>query len=312
MKRRDFVKQTALATSLIPFMGFSNNKLITNETQELSVHIFSKHLQFLDYKSLGEMAAEMGFAGVDLTVRPNGHVLPKNVSSDLPKAVEAIRKSGASCEMITTIIESIKNPLDLAVLESAAAANISYYRSNWLKYKDDVSMEASLLFYQDEIKQLGEFNQKVGLVGCYQNHAGTYIGASYWEIQKLLTTVNPDFFGVQFDVRHAMVEGGNSWVNGLKLLHENIKVIVLKDYKWEKVNGKWTIVNTPIGEGMVDFDAYFKLLKKYQLKPPVSLHLEYDLGGAEKGNTSISVDKKVVFDAIKKDLKEVQRLWRNA
>lgn len=312
MKRRDFVKQTALATSLIPFMGFSNNKLITNETQELSVHIFSKHLQFLDYKSLGEMAAEMGFAGVDLTVRPNGHVLPKNVSSDLPKAVEAIRKSGASCEMITTIIESIKNPLDLAVLESAAAANISYYRSNWLKYKDDVSMEASLLFYQDEIKQLGEFNQKVGLVGCYQNHAGTYIGASYWEIQKLLTTVNPDFFGVQFDVRHAMVEGGNSWVNGLKLLHENIKVIVLKDYKWEKVNGKWTIVNTPIGEGMVDFDAYFKLLKKYQLKPPVSLHLEYDLGGAEKGNTSISVDKKVVFDAMKKDLKEVQRLWRNA
>lgn len=312
MKRRDFVKQTALATSLIPFMGFSNNKLITNETQELSVHIFSKHLQFLDYKSLGEMAAEMGFAGVDLTVRPNGHVLPKNVSSDLPKAVEAIRKSGASCEMITTIIESIKNPLDLAVLESAAAANISYYRSNWLKYKDDLSMQASLLFYQDEIKKLGEFNQKVGLVGCYQNHAGTYIGASYWEIQKLLTTVNPDFFGVQFDVRHAMVEGGNSWVNGLKLLHENIKVIVLKDYKWEKVNGKWTIVNTPIGEGMVDFDAYFKLLKKYQLKPPVSLHLEYDLGGAEKGNTSISVDKKVVFDAMKKDLKEVQRLWRNA
>lgn len=312
MKRRDFVKQTALATSLIPFMGFSNNKLITNETQELSVHIFSKHLQFLDYKSLGEMAAEMGFAGVDLTVRPNGHVLPKNVSSDLPKAVEAIRKSGASCEMITTIIESIKNPLDLAVLESAAAANISYYRSNWLKYKDDLSMQASLLFYQDKIKKLGEFNQKVGLVGCYQNHAGTYIGASYWEIQKLLTTVNPDFFGVQFDVRHAMVEGGNSWVNGLKLLHENIKVIVLKDYKWEKVNGKWTIVNTPIGEGMVDFDAYFKLLKKYQLKPPVSLHLEYDLGGAEKGNTSISVDKKVVFDAIKKDLKEVQRLWRNA
>lgn len=312
MKRRDFVKQTALATSLIPFMGFSNNKLITNETQELSVHIFSKHLQFLDYKSLGEMAAEMGFAGVDLTVRPNGHVLPENVSTDLPKAVDAIRKSGADCEMITTTIESMNNPLDLAVLESAAAANISYYRSNWLKYKDDVSMEASLLFYQDEIKKLGEFNQKVGLVGCYQNHAGTYIGASYWEIQKLLTTVNPDFFGVQFDVRHAMVEGGNSWVNGLKLLHENIKVIVLKDYKWEKVNGKWTIVNTPIGEGMVDFDAYFKLLKKYQLKPPVSLHLEYDLGGAEKGNTSISVDKKVVFDAMKKDLKEVQRLWRNA
>ncbi len=312
MKRRDFVKQTALATSLIPFMGFSNKHIISKPTEELSIHIFSKHLQFLDYKSLGEMAIEMGFAGVDLTVRPNGHVLPENVSIDLPKVVDAIRKSGAACEMITTIIESMNNPLDVAVLESAAVANISYYRANWLKYKDDLSMQASLLFYQDEIKKLGELNKKLGLVGCYQNHAGTYIGASYWEIQKLLETVNPDFFGVQYDIRHAMVEGSNSWVNGLKLLQQNIKVMVLKDYKWERINGKWILVNTPIGEGMVDFEAYFKLLKKYQLKPPVSLHLEYDLGGAEKGNKIITIDKKVVFDAMKKDLKEVQRLWREA
>lgn len=63
---------------------------------------------------------------------------------------------------------------------------------------------------------------------------------------------------------------------------------------------------------MVDFDTYFKLLKKYKVKPPVSLHLEYELGGAEKGDRSISVDKKVVFDAMKNDLNEIQRLWRNA
>ena len=61
-----------------------------------------------------------------------------------------------------------------------------------------------------------------------------------------------------------------------------------------------------------DFDKYFKLLKKYNLKPPVSLHLEYDLGGAEKGLSKISVDKKVVFDAMKKDLKVIQILWQNA
>ena len=109
-----------------------------------------------------------------------------------------------------------------------------------------------------------------------------------------------------------MAEGGHSWVNGLNLLQKHIKVIVLKDFKWGKVNGKWKAVNVPIGEGMVDFDSYFKLLKKYKLKPPVSLHLEYDLGGAEKGYSNISVDKKVVFDAMKRDLKALQILWRNA
>ena len=63
---------------------------------------------------------------------------------------------------------------------------------------------------------------------------------------------------------------------------------------------------------MVDFDKYFKLLKKYRLNPPVSLHLEYDLGGAEKGNRDITVDEKVVFRAMERDLNRVQNIWREA
>ncbi|MGY8915088.1 MAG: sugar phosphate isomerase/epimerase, partial [Flavobacteriales bacterium] len=78
------------------------------------------------------------------------------------------------------------------------------------------------------------------------------------------------------------------------------------------VNGRWEAINVPIGEGMVDFKKYFKLLKHYHLKPPVSLHLEYDLGGAEKGDREISVDKKLVFDAMKRDLNKVQQLWKEA
>ncbi len=279
---------------------------------QLDVNIFSKHLQFLDYKTTGEMAAEMGFSGVDLTVRPKGHVLPETVLTDLPKAVKDITASGINCNMITTAIESVNNPLDVAILEAASKAQIKYYRTNWFKYRDGISMQDSLLLYQEEIKKLGELNKKLGLIGCYQNHAGTNVGASYWEIKKILETVNPDYFGTQYDIRHAMVEGGNSWENGLQLLHSQTKVIVLKDFIWGKVNGKWEAINVPMGEGMVDFVKYFKLLKQYNIKPPVSLHLEYDLGGAEKGDYEISIDKKVVFDAMKKDLKKVQEYWKEA
>ncbi|MEB8346145.1 TIM barrel protein [Flavobacteriaceae bacterium KMM 6898] len=311
--RRDFITKTACATCFLPFSLFPYPDFNNEQPDEiLDVHIFSKHLQFLDYKTTGEMAAEMGFSGVDLTVRPNGHVLPELVKIDLPKAIKAINESNVNCKMITTAIESVNNALDLDILETASAEQIKFYRTNWFKYSEDSSMSDSLIFYQNEIKKLGNLNEKLRLVGCYQNHAGVNIGASFWEIQKILETVNPEYFGTQYDIRHAMVEGGNSWKNGLKLLHSNIKVIVLKDYKWGKVNGKWEAINVPIGEGMVDFNKYFKLLKQYNLKPPVSLHLEYDLGGAEKGNRDLSVDKKVVFDAMKRDLKEVQRLWKEA
>lgn len=311
--RREFITKTACAAGFIPFSTFAFPNVFNDlPNDQLDVNIFSKHLQFLDYKTTGEMTAEMGFSGVDLTVRPKGHVFPETVLTDLPMAVKEITASGVNCNMITTTIESINNSLDINVLEAASRANIKYYRTNWFKYKEGMSMQDSLLFYQDEIKKLGELNETLNLIGCYQNHAGTNVGASYWEIKKILETVKPDVFGTQYDIRHAMVEGGNSWENGLQLLEPNIKVIVLKDFKWGQVNGKWEAINVPIGEGMVDFVKYFKLLKHYNLKPPVSLHLEYDLGGAEKGNQEISVDKKVVFDAMKRDLKKIQHYWKEA
>ena len=46
----------------------------------------------------------MGFDGVDLSVRPEGHVLPEKVERDLPKAVEAIRKVGFSPFIMTTAV----------------------------------------------------------------------------------------------------------------------------------------------------------------------------------------------------------------
>lgn len=311
--RRDFITKTTCAVGLLPFSTFPFPQF-GNEARErgLDINIFSKHLQFLDYKNVGAMAAEMGFSGVDLTVRPKGHVLPEMVKTDLPKAVKAITASGINCNMMTTSIESVEKPLDIDILKTASAENIIYYRTNWFKYKEAISMQDSLLHYQSEIKKLAELNEQLNLVGSYQNHAGLSIGASYWEIQKILETVNPKHFGTQYDIRHAMVEGGNSWETGLRLLHASIAVIVLKDFKWGQVNGKWQVINVPIGEGMVNFTAYFKLLKKYRLKPPVSLHLEYDLGGAEKGANSITIDKKIVFDAMKKDLKNVQQLWKDA
>ena len=313
--RRNFIRKTALAGGIIPFVNiFSPMFALENvsDDNKLSVHIFSKHLQFLDFKDTGAVASEMGFDGVDLTVRPKGHVLPNSVEIDLPKAIKDIKAGGSMCKIITTSIESVENPLDVQILKTASTLAIKFYRTNWFKYKKDLSLQDSLIHYQNEIKKLGELNEKLGILGCYQNHAGTSIGASYWEINEILKTVNPEYFGTQYDIRHAMVEGGFSWENGFQLLYSKIKVIVLKDYKWMKLNGKWQVINVPIGEGMVDFTKYFKLLKKHKLNPPVSLHLEYDLGGAEKGHSEILIDKKVVFDAMKRDLNIVQKLWQSA
>lgn len=309
--RRNFAKKITIASLGFPFISVPTD-VFPQPENGLEINIFSKHLQFLDVKGAAQVAAELGFDGIDLTVRPKGHIEPESVSKDLAQAIKSIETAGSSCKMITTAIEKASKPLDQELIRMAGKAGIEFYRSNWFKYLDDRSMEASIELYQNEIQQLSELNRQSGIVGCYQNHAGTKIGGSFWELQMLLESANKEYFGVQFDIRHAVAEGGYSWENGLRLLHQNIKTIVLKDFKWAKRNGKWLLVNVPIGEGMVDFQTYFKLLKSYDLKPPASLHLEYPLGGAEKGKDTISIDKKDVFSAMEKDLKTIRDLWASA
>ena len=313
ISRRSFTKKTALALSAIPFVSVAENFITPQKPyNKLNVNIFSKHLQFLNFKELGEKTVEMGFNGVDLTVRPNGHVLPEQVFDVLPKAVYDIKRSGANCIMMTTAVNSIDNQTDVNVLKAASENSIRYYRSNWFKYSKEKPMEACLMDYQKDIKNLSTFNKKLGLVGCYQNHAGTNVGSSIWEIKKILELANLESFGAQYDIRHAVVEGGLSWPNGIKLIKDNIKTIVLKDFKWGQINGVWKPVNVPIGEGMVDFISYFKLLKKYNINVPVSLHCEYDLGGAERGSKNPSLDKKEIYKSISKDLKTINTLWEMA
>src|SRR5271169_5957859 len=68
---------------------------------KLKVAIFSKHLQFLAGEELAKGAAEIGFDGIDITVRKGGHVEPGLVAEDLPPLVGIIRQHGLEVPMIT-------------------------------------------------------------------------------------------------------------------------------------------------------------------------------------------------------------------
>jgi sugar phosphate isomerase/epimerase len=51
---------------------------------------------------------------------------------------------------------------------------------------------------------------------------------------------------------------------------------VIKDFKWGLADGKWRVVDTPVGEGMVDFPAYYRLVKELGVAAgPVVMHFEY-------------------------------------
>ena len=67
-----------------------------------------------------------------------------------------------------------------------------------------------------------------------------------------------------------------------------------------------------MGEGMVDFVGYFKLLRQLNIHPVVSMHAEYDLGGANHGRKELTISKKQVYKALQKDLKVIRDLWQKS
>lgn len=304
-----------MAGTLLPFMStdlYADMLQSKKVADPLNVSVFSKHLQFLNYKDMADAAAEIGFNGVDLTVRPKGHVLPERVEMDLPKAMEAIQKAGLTTTMITTAVQDANDPTDKKLLETASGLGVKYYRMNWLKYPEGKSIPEAMVQFKKTLAEISQLNRKRNITGCYQNHSGNLAGASIWELWEILKNSDQRNMGVQYDIRHAVVEGGMSWKNGLNLIHPHVKILAIKDCIWLKKNGSWVVENVPLGEGMVDFKAYFKMLKEFNIQVPVSLHYEYAMGGAEHGASSISTDKQIIFAHMKRDLMKLQQLWQEA
>ena len=107
-------------------------------------------------------AAEMGFDGLDLTVRPEGHILPERVTEDLPKAVAAMRKYGINPGMMTTNVWDANNSEERQVLQTASNLGFAHYRTGWLKYPEDRTIVESQAIYGQQAVVLELLNKELG------------------------------------------------------------------------------------------------------------------------------------------------------
>jgi L-ribulose-5-phosphate 3-epimerase len=240
---------------------------------------FSKHLPDLGWRDLGTAVGEMGFAGVDLTTRPGGHVLPERVAEDLPKAVAAIRDAGSYVAMITTGLTDTSDPAARPTFQTAGRADVRLVKAGYYRYRfDDVRRE--LAAASASFAGLVRLAAEAGVVLAYHNHSG-YIGAPVWDAVQMVDPLPVESAAYYFDPRHATVEGGEAgWRVATQLVAPRMRMIAVKDFYWEKrADGRWRVENCPIGEGMVDWPGFFAEVVKARFRGPISMHVEYDPGG---------------------------------
>jgi sugar phosphate isomerase/epimerase len=262
------------------------------------VVLFSKPLPEMNWPRLAENVKRLGFDGIDLTVRPGGHVLPERVAEDLPKAVAAIRSQKLSVPMITTGLTSASDPAARPTFQTAAQLGIRYLKPDYYHYQlKDVRSE--LQKAGDELRGLVELAKEHRVEIGFHNHEG-YIGAPVWDIASVIEPLDPAWIGYYFDVRHATAEGGvGCWKISTNLVSHRLKMLAVKDFFWEKTPKAWRDANCPLGEGMVNWKYFFTQMARVGFHGPISLHLEYEIPGAttaeKEKNTLVAAKRDLEF-----------------
>ena len=92
----------------------------------------------------------------------------------------------------------------------------------------------------------------------------------------MLEGLDPKRIGYYYDASNATEEGAvMGWEVTLRLALPRLKMVAFKDFYWAKMNGKWTSVACPLGEGMVNWSKLFPLIAGAHFTGPISIHQEY-------------------------------------
>jgi sugar phosphate isomerase/epimerase len=237
--------------------------------------VFSKHLPDLNYEELGKTAKELGFDGVDLTVRPKGHVLPERAAEDLPRAVDTLRKHGLSVPMITTEITSAADPAANPILRTAGSLGIPFFKPGYWKYTTG-PVEARVKEVGADVRRLAMLAAEHGIAMGLHNHSGEYVGEAVWDTWEMIRDLDPRWTGFYYDPGHAAIEGGlGGHAVSMRLALPRLKMVAVKDFIWHKEASGWKSVWCPMGEGAVDWKAALGTLKEAAYSGPISVHAEY-------------------------------------
>lgn len=299
LSRRQFLASTsvALASSLIP------RNHAAAQPERFPLIGFIKPFQKLPYTQIADLAAEIGWSGIECPVRKGGTIDPTQAETELPKFHETMRKNKIDVSVIATDVENASDPLTRSVLRTASQLGISSYRLKHYYYDLTKPIPPQLQGFKDKVRALAVLNAELRIQGSIQNHSGkNYVGAPVWDIWELIKDENPLHIAAYFDIGHATLEGGMSWPLHAKLIEPFLSVVSVKDFIWKstpqqssKTRSNWKSEWCPLGEGMVR-PEFFDSLKKSPFQGPICQHFEYELGSGKEMVAAMKKELAVLKD----------------
>jgi L-ribulose-5-phosphate 3-epimerase len=235
----------------------------------------SSLLPEIEYSQLGTILNGLGFDGCDLSVEAGGTVLPEQSPVDLVRAIEVITGSMLEVPLITTSFLSIAEPWARNVLALSARSGAAYFRSGYSKAGSE-----SMAQHRSDI---------AGLM-LYGRAAGIGIVLPYPAGEPVVRALDSQWAGYEYEPSQA----------GLETVLPLLRVINLRDSRREND----ALVACPLGEGTIDWPAFFAALARARFSGPLCLTLDYKPAHRYK-----SADR---LEAIQRDLAFARRQLNTA
>jgi len=267
-----------------------------------------KNIGGLTVEKSGKHIAEIGFDGVDLTVRPGGHISPREVSKELPKAVENLNLKGLSVPMITSSVTSADEKFAAEIFKTASGCGVKFIKLGYWRYGGFGTIKKQIEDVRDDaLKGISRLSEEYNVTAGLHIHSGDFLTSNPVVVYMLLRGYDPQYLCAYIDPGHMAVEGGLSgWKIGMDLLREYIRMVAVKDFGWfrevdpETGVKRWTARVVPLSEGLVPWMEVFRYLKQVNFNGPVSLHSEYH-----------DVDLQGLLRRTKADLQYLKEILKN-
>jgi len=223
-------------------------------------------------------------------VMEGGHVNPHITNVDLVRAFESVRGAGLEVPMITTTITTINDQTAYPILAITGHTQVHLYRLGFWPYSAGQNAAGQnavpdiprrLAQVRNDLGSLVALGRNYQMIAMFPNRAGGYVGEALWDAQAIIGDMDPQWIGYYFDPSQATAEGGVSgWEIALRLALPRLKAVALQDFTWvrtgdDKTGNAWKMQMCPLGEGIVDWAAFFRILAEARFTGPVSVHLEY-------------------------------------
>jgi sugar phosphate isomerase/epimerase len=231
---------------------------------------FSQNLAKIPYAELGNIAAQIGYDGVDLTVMDGGHVNPRITNVDLVRAIESVRGAAIEVPMITTTLTSPSDPTLYPILAITGHTQVHLYRTGFWPwgYMPDLARRTAEI--RSDLINLLAVGKQYEMTAMIPNRAGGYFGEAVWDANTVVSTLDPNLIGYYFDPSQTA-----AWEQALLLARPRLKAVAVQDYYFEKSGKAWVRKPCPLGEGLVDWELFFRILAQSRFAGPLSIHYEY-------------------------------------